>query len=135
LAFRELGKVVRTGFLLRYIASAELRSTIQVAMNKSEQFNAFVKWVSFGGDRLETNDRDLQSKIVQYQHLVANCLIYFTVSELTGIVKELKEEGFEVSQEALAHINPYLTEHINRFGDYRINLDRTPLRPDYDFKV
>jgi len=34
-AFRELGKVVRTVFLLRYINEIELRQTIQSATNKS----------------------------------------------------------------------------------------------------
>ena len=48
--FRELGRVVRTIFLLRYLSDAELRRTIQAATNKSERFNQFVQWVSFGGD-------------------------------------------------------------------------------------
>ena len=49
LAFRELGRVVRTGFLLRYLADQKLRATIQAATNKSEQLNRFLKWVFFGG--------------------------------------------------------------------------------------
>jgi TnpA family transposase len=48
--FRELGRVVRTIFLLRYLSDAELRRTIQAATNKSERFNQFVQWVSFRGD-------------------------------------------------------------------------------------
>jgi hypothetical protein len=49
LAFRELGRVVRTGFLLSYGADRELRATIQTATNKSERLNQFLKWVFFGG--------------------------------------------------------------------------------------
>ena len=37
--FRELGRVVRTIFLLRYLSDAELRGTIQAATNKSDRFN------------------------------------------------------------------------------------------------
>lgn len=37
-AFRELGRVVRTEFLLRYISDLELRKTIQAATNKSMDF-------------------------------------------------------------------------------------------------
>jgi len=44
LAFRELGRAIRTGFLLRYLADQELRATIQAATNKSEQFHGFLKW-------------------------------------------------------------------------------------------
>ena len=35
-AFRELGRVVRTDFLLHYLGSADLRRTIGAATNKSE---------------------------------------------------------------------------------------------------
>jgi TnpA family transposase len=42
--------VVRTGFLLRYLADPELRSTVQAAMNKNESWNEFLKWVAFGGE-------------------------------------------------------------------------------------
>jgi len=38
--FRELGRVVRTIFLLRYLSDGELRRTIQAATNKSERFNS-----------------------------------------------------------------------------------------------
>lgn len=95
-SFYELGKVVRTGFLLRYIADAELRGTIQAAINKSEQFNSFLKWMASGGEEIRTNDRDLQQKIIKYQHLVTNCQIFHTVMQLTRVVKELHEEGYEV---------------------------------------
>ena len=49
-AFRELGRVVRTIFLLQYISDLELRQVIQAATNKSEAFNKFVQWVCFGGE-------------------------------------------------------------------------------------
>ena len=35
-AFRELGRVVRTIFLLQYVSDLELRQVIQAATNKSE---------------------------------------------------------------------------------------------------
>jgi TnpA family transposase len=38
-AFRELGDVVRTEFLLHLLGDPDLRSTLQSAMNKSEAFN------------------------------------------------------------------------------------------------
>ena len=34
------------------------------------------------------------------------------------LVKELKEEGYEVSEEDLDHISPAAFEHINRLGKY-----------------
>ena len=47
-AFRELGRVIRTIFLLEYIGDEDLRSIIQAAQNKCEGFNQFAQWIYFG---------------------------------------------------------------------------------------
>lgn len=133
-AFRELGRAVRTAFLMRYIADPELRATIQAAVTKSEQFNVFKDWVAFGGDVINSNDRDEQRKRIKYNHLAANCVIFHTACQLTQVVKELLSEGHSISREALAGISPYLTEHINRLGNYTLKLERV-LDVDYDFKL
>ena len=96
-AFQELGRVVRTAFLLRYLHDAELRRVIQAATNKSEAFNGFVQWLFFGGERLiAENDRDRQRKLIKYNHLVANCLIFHNVQAQTRILRQLAEEGARV---------------------------------------
>ncbi|MFT4551826.1 MAG: TnpA family transposase [Chlamydiales bacterium] len=38
-AFRELGRVIRTIFLLKYIGDVEIRKTVHSSTNKSEEFN------------------------------------------------------------------------------------------------
>jgi hypothetical protein len=38
-------------------------------------------------------------------------------------------------EDAIAAISPYLTEHINRFGDYTLNLGRKPPQPDYGYTL
>jgi TnpA family transposase len=65
-AFRELGRVIRTEFLLKYISNSELRVLIQAATNKSEAFNGFLQWIAFGSDgTIATNDRDELRKIIK----------------------------------------------------------------------
>ena len=65
---------------MNYIGDGELRSTIQAATNKSEGFNCFTKWVLFGGDGIiSENNRDEQRKIIKYNHLVSNCIIFYNV--------------------------------------------------------
>ena len=121
---RELGRVVRTIFLLRYLSDAELRRTIQAATNKSERFNQFVQWVSFGGDSvIAENTRDEQRKFVKYNHLVANLLVFHNIVTLSN---RLQSDDLKASDQALAALTPYQTEHINRFGNYTVNFSRTP---------
>lgn len=135
-AFYELGCAVRTGFLLQYINDADLRSTIQAATNKSEAFNGFVQWLAFGDDgTLATNSRDEQRKRIKYNHLVANTLIFYNVFELTRILHDLNQQGYEFEPEAIAELSPYLTQQVNRFGLYHLDLERQPQAIHYDVPI
>ena len=126
-ALRELGYVVRTMFLLRYISEADLRQAIQSATNKSERFNEFVQWVSFGGDHvIAENVRDEQRKFIKYNHLVANILAFHNIVSMTKAIDRLKAQGQQISDEVLAAISPYQTSHINRFGQYQLHFRRAP---------
>jgi len=65
LAFRALGRVVRTIFLLRFMNDEELRRTISAATNIAEAWNGFVQWVAFGGEGvIRQNNREEQRKII-----------------------------------------------------------------------
>jgi TnpA family transposase len=128
-AFRELGRAIRTDFLLRYLSLIELRRVIQAATNKSEHFNRYAQWVSFGSSGLTAVvARDEQRKMIKYNHLVANLLIFHTAVGMTRVLDDLTAEGYgpAITAEALAGTSPYLTEHLNRFGSYVLDLSTPP---------
>ena len=128
-AFRELGRAVRTDFLLRYLSSIELRRVIGAATNKSELFNKYAQWISFGSAGLATAaERDEQRKMVKYNHLVANLLIFHTAIGMTRALDEILADGHEaaITPEALAGTSPYPNEHLNRFGSYELDLSKPP---------
>jgi len=128
-AFRELGRAVRTDFLLRYLSSVELRRVIQAATNKSEHFNRYAQWVAFGSSGLATAaERDEQRKMIKYNHLVANLLIFHTAVGMTRALEEIAADGHgaAITPEALAGTSPYLNEHLNRFGSYELDLSKPP---------
>lgn len=119
-AFRELGRVVRTISLLEYISNDELRRVVQAAQNKCEGFNNFAQWVYFGSDTIEDNVRENQLKIIKYNHLISNLLIFHNCHTITQAFKELEAEGFQLTPELLAAFSPYRTHHTNRFGTYEL---------------
>jgi TnpA family transposase len=90
-AFRELGRVIRTLFLLEYIGDEELRRIIHAAQNKCEGFNHVTQWVHFGADKITDNVRDEQLKVIKYNHLVANLVIFHNCQTLTQALKERKQ--------------------------------------------
>ena len=107
---------------------------IQAATNKSERFHDFLKWVFFGGERIiSENDREAQRKIIKYNQLVANCIVFHNVCTVTQILEQMEKEGKPINVGALSKMSPYLTQHINRFGKYRLDLNRMAPGPDYRF--
>lgn len=134
-AFRELGRVIRTMFLLNYINDVELRRSIHAATNKSEEFNNFVKWLFFGGEGIiAENLRHEQRKVIKYSQLVANMVILHNVQWMSRKLKELQGQGYQVGEPVLKALSPYRTTHINRYGDYTLDLSRPVAPIDYKIK-
>lgn len=135
-AFRELGKAIRTMFLLRYISDMELRKTINAATVKSEEFNDFVKWVFFGGEGvIAENIRHEQRKLTKYAHLVANMIILHNVALMTRALMHMQSQGAILTPEVLAGLAPYRRAHINRFGDYTLDFERELVPLDFGIRI
>lgn len=135
-AFSELGKAIRTGFLLKYISDEDLRRTIQESTNKTESFNGFAKWVNFGDDSvIGENTKTDQEKMIKYNHLVANNIIFYNVYHMSIILQELSNEGYDINEEIISSLSPYMTNHINRFGKYSIDKNIKVPKLDFDISV
>ncbi len=137
MAYRELGRVVRTKFLLKYISDKKFRQEINAHTNKVESFHNFAKWINFGGEIIQENAPEEQEKLIKYNNLIANSLIFQNVIDQTRIIKNLMLDGFEVKAEDLKILSPYLTAHIKRFGDYVVDLSEIPppLDVEYTFSI
>lgn len=134
-AFRELGRAVRTIFLLEYIDDLELRRIIFAATNKSEEFNQFSDWTAFANKTIPENLKHEQSKIIKYNHLLANLIMLYNVDEMTRVFNQLIDEGYEITADIIKAFAPYRTEHINRFGSYDSESQRDVLPLQYSLKV
>lgn len=126
LAAREVGRAVRTIFLLEWISRPQLRQEVTGNTNKIESYNGFAKWLSFGGDVIGENDPDEQQKHLRYNDLVATAVILQNTADMTRIVSELQGEGWKISPADLASLSPYQTTTVKRFGEYVLNLSRPP---------
>ncbi len=126
-AFRELGCVVRTVFLLQFLSDEKLREIIQSTTNKMEQFNAFCKWLLFGGEgKISDNTPEDQEKRIKYNDLIANCVILNNTVELSEKLNILAQEGYALTKDELAALSPYQTQHVKRFGHYELDLQTLP---------
>jgi len=126
-AFRELGRAICTITMLRLISEPELRAEIDAATNKVESYNSFSGWLAFGSEQIERNDPAEQEKIIKFNTLLANCVIFHTAVDMSTVVRGMIAESRGVNLDDLAGMAPYITERIKRFGEYPIDgLDKPP---------
>lgn len=136
LAFRELGCVIRSMFLLEYVSNAPLRREIRAATTKIEAYHSFSDWIGFGGDSvLKSRDPVEYEKRIKYKDLIANAIMLQNVVDMTEVLHAMAQEGHEVTLDVIATFSPYLVEHIKRFGEYVIDTETVPppLQPDKFF--
>lgn len=125
-AFRALGQVVRTIFLLKYITNPEMRRHIQASTTKVESFNNFSDWVTFGGKTLRTGDPVEMEKRIKYADLIANIVMLHNVIDLTNVLYEMYAEGETVTSELVEKLSPLTTQHLRRFGIIFLDMNDLP---------
>jgi TnpA family transposase len=125
-AFRELGRVERTLFLLRFISSAEVRRVIRAETTKIETYNDFLDWVCFGGPVVRSGDPVEQEKQLKYASLVANAVMLSNVADLTDVLSAMAKDGHPVTPALVASLSPYIREHIRRFGRFVLDMTDMP---------
>lgn len=126
-SFLELGKVVRTMFLLEYISNMRMRSEINAITNIVEMYHAFLDWVFFGKEGAITeNDPIEQEKRLKYLDLVASAVILQNTVDMSLAIQTLAAQGEVIHQRHVAALSPYVNRHIKRYGDYVVNLRNIP---------
>ena len=135
-AFRELGRVVRTIFLLNYIADVELRKEVQAATCRSEEFNDFIDWVAFGNDNtIHDNHSKIQQKIIAFGRMVANAVMFHTIASTTKVLNQLKIDGIEYKKEDLSILSAYYRENINRYGVFDLSRSRQVMPLEFNIEA
>ncbi|GAA1994135.1 hypothetical protein GCM10009838_67980 [Catenulispora subtropica] len=101
-ALRELGRVIRTITLLRYLSEPALRDQITMVTNRTENFHKFAAHLMIGGQLISHNDPGYQDRVVKFNELVANCAIYSTALDITDAANALAADGHPVDLDDLA---------------------------------
>ena len=133
MALRELGRLERTIFALRWIEDLDLRRKASRELNKGEARNALGRAVFF--NRLgEIRDRSFENHRYRASglNLLTAAIVLWNTVYLAKAVEELdiQEDVFE--NKLLQHVAPLGWEHVNLTGDYVWDASQTEgpgLRP------
>lgn len=129
-ALKELGKVIRTDFLLRYMDDEQMRHRIQQQQEKIESAHALSRTVSYGnnGVLLYANQEELL--IMQgCKRLIENAVICWNYLYLSRLLVNSTKAERAVIVAMLPRTSPVAWQHINFQGEFNFDDDssRDPL--------
>ena len=123
-ALSELGKVIKTIFLCRYIGSEELRREINAGLNVVENWNGAHSFIFFGkGGEIASNRLEDQEISVLALHLLQNCLVYVNTLMLQRVLVEPAWLS-RLTAEDHRGLTPVIHTHINPYGRLIADLNR-----------
>lgn len=105
-SFTNLGRLIKTEYILRYITDKDLRRTVQLQLNKGEYRHNLTRWIFFAnqgefttGDYLEIMNK------ASALGLVSNAILYWNTSRISNIVGEIRKQDETVDDELISHIS------------------------------
>jgi TnpA family transposase len=130
-ALREIGRIAKTLFLLRYFTQPEVQREVQVGLNRQESVHSLVRSLCVG-QRGEFRLRDLDAQLDRASclQLVTAMVITWNAAYLSAAVERLESEGMTATDEQLAHILPVMWEHINLLGRYEFDVTDPSIQTD-----
>jgi len=127
-ALAELGKVVKTIFLCKYLHSVELRQEINAGLNVVENWNSANSFIFYGkGGEIATNRLSDQELAVLSLHLLQISLVYINTLMIQEVLSQPQWIRL-MKLEDLRALSPLIWGHVNPYGTFRLDLNvRLPI--------
>ncbi len=133
-ALEELGRLIKTPYLLRFIDDPAFRRRILVQLNRREGRHQLARTV-FHGKRGELRQRYREGQEDQLGALglVVNVIVLWNTIYMDAAPTQLWAEGFDFRTEDVARLSPLGFDRINMLGRYAFilpdDIARGELRP------
>ena len=131
-ALRDLGRLVKTQFILRWIENPDYRRRIHRQLNKGEALHALRRFLFFAHQgKVQRRQADQQTNQVLCLNLVTNAIVTWNTVYMNAAIERLRAEGRIGRDIDLGHLSPALYGHVNPYAKYRFEIEgRAPsLRP------
>lgn len=126
-ANRDLGRVLKTEFILQYLSEPDLRGRIRRGLLKVEQLHALARDV-FYGRRGRINARELweQMNTCSCLTLILACIVYWQAREISRAISQGDPAPDGIDLQLLEHVSPIEWDNVVLYGQYI--LDRKLVR-------
>jgi TnpA family transposase len=133
-ALQELGRLIKSLYMLRFIDDETYRRRILVQLNRGESRHQLARTI-FHGKRGELRQRyrDGQEDQLGALGLVVNLIVLWNTIYIDAALNQLRAEGHVILDEDVARVSPLGFRHINMLGRYAFTIPdmvaRGELRP------
>lgn len=126
-ALQEYGRLVKTNFILQWLADQELRSRIGRQLNKGEQLHALRRAIFYANEGLiRQRGPEQQGEQALCLAVVVNAIIVWNTVYTSLALDQLRANGEPVSSSEIEHISPLAHQHIHLYGHYPFDLATRP---------
>ncbi|MBV8798862.1 MAG: Tn3 family transposase, partial [Alphaproteobacteria bacterium] len=118
-ALTQLGRLVKTIHILRYIHEEPLRQAIQLQLNRGEFRHTLAKSIFFANQgEFRTGDYEEIMNKASCLSLLSNAVLIWNTVRMSRIAKQLRDTGHDVANEDLARVSPLAHAHVIPNGSY-----------------
>ncbi|WP_331377046.1 Tn3 family transposase [Sinorhizobium chiapasense] len=118
-ALREIGRIERTLFTLRWFEDPNLRQLVTAEVNKGEARNTLARAVAIHRlGRFRDRSHENQASRAAALNLVTAAIILFNCRYLGRIIQVLRQRGKPFDEQMIPQLSPLGWDHINITGDY-----------------
>ena len=115
---KEIGRVLKTKYILEYFSDRKLRKEVQQMLNKGEAINSLARLVFFGkSGRLNESSIESQLEKASCLNILLSSLIIWNSRYLEKVHSIVKDEEW-FNEEEFKRVSPLGTEHVNFLGKY-----------------
>lgn len=131
-AIAHYGRIAKTLHILRLADEPSYRRQIKARANLQEGRHALARKIFHGraGQLYQHYQEGMEDQLGALG-LVPNALVLFNTRWLDAALARLRTEGFDVREEDVARLSPFVRHHVNMLGRYSFLLPAMPggLRP------
>src|SRR5699024_2452288 len=112
---KEYGRLAKTLHLLRYLKTEAYRRRSGRQRNKGERLHGLRSWLMFGDDgHIRRKQKEAQSCQACCLNLMTNVIVTWNTLYMQAALRQISEEGREITSEQRQRLSPTRFEHINR---------------------
>jgi len=121
-AFTQLGRLIKTSYILRYITQEELRRKVQRQLNKGEHRHALSRWIFFANHgKFQVGDYEEIMNKASCLSLLSNAVLLWNTLKMSEIISKLQASDMLIDERCLSHISLLPYKHVIPMGTYFID--------------